>query len=105
MAEPITPQDVEDFVVTAMTGDTLVYHRGYLAADRADMTTCRPKTQQQKHVNLLGDLAWAHRARGEVALVQKRHGPRDYEYRMQRLPPRRMPRLSDSRLSRALQTA
>ncbi len=101
----MTLDEIEIFARTADAGESLVYHRGYLAADRADLQTGLSKTPEQKRVNLIADLAWAYHSRGVVALTQKRHGPRDYSYIMQRCRRRFAPVLSNDRVTRVLQRA
>lgn len=47
----MTPEQIYEFLESALPGDTLVYHNGYLARDRADMITGKPKTHEQRHVD------------------------------------------------------
>jgi hypothetical protein len=62
-------------------GDTLTYHRGSLVHDRSPTTS---GLQRREHAELA---RVARRARaladaGLARLVQQRHGPEDYEYKI-----------------------
>lgn len=102
----MTPEQIYEFLESALPGDTLVYHTGYLARDRADMLTGKPKTHEQRHVDTIAEMAWSGMTGGKVFLVQSRVDRDRYEYKMlkrmerhiERRVARHLPRLSDDML-------
>lgn len=65
------------WVGLALPGDTIVYHRGFLALDREDGSSGHPEATQLRR---LADRArWAAEA-GLVHLVQRRLGPDRFAY-------------------------
>jgi hypothetical protein len=77
------------WVGQASIGDTLTYHRGSLAHDRS-RTTSRLPRREQAELTRVARRALALADAGRARLVQRRHGPQDYEYKIviRRRPPR-----------------
>ena len=65
-----------------------VYHRGYLPRDCQDIVGAQTKkllrqgeiTQEAADLRRLRKSVWDTARRGEGYLLQRRHGPFDYEY-------------------------
>lgn len=63
----------------ASPGDTLQYHRGYLAIDRDPIHERLPKKDREELGRLSDRAHWAAE-RGLAHLLQRRHGECDYSY-------------------------
>lgn len=66
----MTAADFTDDVRNAKRGDRIVYHMGFLFADR----------QRHKAVHATGSAAWREYEAGNVALVQRRIDDKGCEY-------------------------
>ena len=60
-------------------GDRLEYHRGLLAADRANGLSSS-ENANRRELSAIAARALALAEEGRLLLVQKRHGPGDYSY-------------------------
>lgn len=67
-------------ILNADPGESIVYHRGYIAYDRGEPTKKLPRTPEQVAVNETAKVAWSLYERGRVLLTQRRLGANDYEY-------------------------
>ncbi|MCB1489269.1 MAG: hypothetical protein KDJ88_17660 [Bauldia sp.] len=65
------------WVGEALPGDTLEYHRGFIAVDVGSGNLSTP--EQKALRKLVRSAAWASEA-GLVHLVQRRRGPGDFSY-------------------------
>tara|TARA_R110002020_G_scaffold162963_2_gene348916 strand:- start:241 stop:465 length:225 start_codon:yes stop_codon:yes gene_type:complete len=66
-----------------------VYHRGYLPIDCGDEARRKTDlTDEQKSNCKLRDAMWRRARKGQVHLVQKRHGELDYSYLALPIPPK-----------------
>lgn len=72
-------EDMFFWLDKAREGESAVYYRGYLYADRQD------REQHGSERLKLADLAWKAYESSKVNLVQQRHGENDYSYIMQSL--------------------
>lgn len=83
--EEITVPAFERWLATSRPRDRFVYHRGFLAADREEVTLL-PQLGKYVHVfhepmHSLGQIAWHAYERGLVTLVQKKlPNGRGFEY-------------------------
>jgi hypothetical protein len=84
----------------ALPGDSLVYHRGFLAVD-CDYAISHLSKPERTRLTLVARRARLAEERGLVHLIQRRHGPDDYDYL---IVARRRPR-SQGRDSGALMPA
>lgn len=75
----ITGQQFEVWLKQAAPGDRLVYHRGYLAVDRA-RGSGRLSEAARRELVAVANLALALADRGEIHLVQRRYRDGDYSY-------------------------
>ena len=75
---PLTLGDLERFLSTAKAGDTIVYHRGYLALDRG--AGSRFGDDAGEELDHIATALMAMAEAGRVHLVQRRHGAFDYTY-------------------------
>ena len=73
----LTEAELCRWVGQAVPGDTLVYHRGFLAID-----ACGPGLDERGRRDLLrvAGRARSLAAQGAVHLLQRRHGPHDFAY-------------------------
>jgi len=95
----VTEHTICAWVGTAVPGDRLTYHRGFLAIDVAPDTHRLPECARIELVRA------ASRARllaeqGAIYLVQRRHGPDDYTYLLVARP---RPRTSEGALRLVLE--
>ncbi|HQS18443.1 hypothetical protein [Reyranella sp.] len=67
------------WIAQASPGDTLEYHRGFLALDACpdDQT---PRSDERRELARVGHIAWRAAEKRLVHLVQRRNGPDDYSY-------------------------
>jgi hypothetical protein len=72
LAQPRTEIEFLGWLGQARRGEAIVYHRGFLAADRS----CPPN----RDLNRLAKRALWAAEQGLVDLVQRRHGPEDTSY-------------------------
>ena len=63
----------------AQPGDTLVYHRGFLTVDCSPATSNLAKSERSR-LALVARRAILAQERGLACLLQRRHGPDDYDY-------------------------
>jgi hypothetical protein len=75
----VTRQEFEVWLKQARPGDRLVYHRGYLAVDRARGSGPLSESARRELV-LVGNLALALAEQGKAHLVQQRTGPDAFSY-------------------------
>ncbi len=78
---------LDGVVETHFEHEAFVYHRGYLAFDRAQIVVGSdgiPKVMICKEVDDVAKAVWAAHERGEVVLSQRRLGKMDWLYLMQR---------------------
>jgi len=95
----LTEADFCTWVGEALPGDTLEYHRGFLALDIAQGALTAP--EQRVLRRLAGRAAWAADCR-LVHLVQRRRGPGDFSYLAVKRPrPRSMRARSKAERRRA----
>ena len=62
---------------TAKTGDSIIYHKGYLAKDRGPLTV---PAKKQSDLSWVAAHALAESDAGKLALTQRRNGDFDYDY-------------------------
>ena len=67
------------WIAQAAPGETLVYHRGFLAADAAAVISKLPP-EQQRALRLVASAALRAAEQGLVHLVQARIGPDQFAY-------------------------
>ena len=75
---PLTLGHLERSLSTAKAGDTIVYHRGYLALDRG--AGSRFGDNAGEELDHIATALMVMAEAGRVHLVQRRHGPFDYTY-------------------------
>ena len=75
----ITEVELCTWLGSALTGDKLTYHRGFLTNDCHPSTSQLPK-HQRTELARVARRAWAANEMGLAVLVQRRHGPKDYTY-------------------------
>ena len=85
---PITEIELCAWLGEAGTGDSLIYHRGSLANDRSPTASGLPPHKQMELARVARRVLAMAEA-GLVEVVQRRHGPDDYEYWI-RVRPRRL---------------
>lgn len=86
--EEVTAATFETWLRRSRPGDSMVYHVGFLAADREDVRFLGAPYNQHAHVfhepiHSLGDAVWRAYLHGKVDLVQRRKGERhrqQFEY-------------------------
>jgi hypothetical protein len=76
---PLTRQQFEAWLRQAAPGDRLVYHRGYLAVDRARGST-RLSEPDRRELGAVAKAALILAERGEIHLIQRRVEPGDFSY-------------------------
>ena len=79
----LTEMELCGWLGQAAPGDILEYHRGFLAADIDARSGCLPERDQTELVRL-GRRAMRAAEIGRAHLVQRRHGPNDYSYLLDR---------------------
>jgi len=67
------------WIAQASPGDTLEYHRGFLALD-ASIDGQTPKSDARRELARAARIAWRAAEKGVVHLVQRRRGPDDFSY-------------------------
>ena len=67
------------WIAQAVPGDTLVYHRGFLAVDATSVTSKLP-SEQKRALRLVASAALRAAEKGLVHLVQARIGPDQFAY-------------------------
>ena len=67
------------WIAQAATGETLVYHRGFLAVDATSVISKLP-AEQQRTLRLVASAALRAAEQGLVHLVQARIGPDQFAY-------------------------
>lgn len=67
------------WIAQASPGDTLEYHRGFLALD-ASIDGQTPKSDARHELGRVARRAWWAAEQGLVHLVQRRNGPDDFTY-------------------------
>jgi hypothetical protein len=67
-----------NWVGTAAAGDSIEYHRGFLAVDRSNASELDRKSRAA--CDELGDCAFRAAAAGQVDLLQRRVGPGSFSY-------------------------
>lgn len=83
--------DLWKWLETAKAGDRVVYHRGFLAYDRANFcgrseprSTCRcGQCWRARMAGEVAHVAFSRHEAGRAILFQRRIGERDYEYILQ----------------------
>lgn len=65
----------------ASPGDTIVYHRGFLAREISPLTQMLAEPERLALLRL-ANRAWSLAEGGLAHLVQRRHGNEDYDYMM-----------------------
>jgi len=89
----LTEIDLSNWIDQALPGESIAYHRGFLACDTKMHSLDTPLLKHKR-----AELARVHeRARqafdsGQVALVQRRHGEDDYSYLAIRSKPKKVSR-------------
>ena len=75
----LSEEDLCDWLGTAFPGDTIEYHRGYLAIDQA--AGLSPLTDaDRRRLSRVARRALIFAEEGQAHLVQRRHGDGDYSY-------------------------
>lgn len=67
------------WIAQASPGDTIEYHRGFLALD-ASTDGQTPKSDARRELARVARIVWRAAENGLVHLVQSRNGPDDYSY-------------------------
>jgi hypothetical protein len=67
------------WIAQASPGDTLEYHRGFLALD-ASIDGQTPESDARRELARVARIAWRAAEQGLVHLVQRRNGPDDFTY-------------------------
>jgi hypothetical protein len=70
----MTASEFHAWVAVAGDGEQVEYHRGHLAKDRVG------NGDRHQSIDQLATAALKASEAGDVALVQRRHGPADYAY-------------------------
>lgn len=65
----------EDWIETAESGNSFVYHIGFLVRDRGYGLFTYEKDARQHSVDAMGDMAYGFYESGDVWLFQKRFAP------------------------------
>lgn len=78
-ARPLEERQLCDWIAAASTGDSIVYHRGYLLIDRSE-TFSRLIPSDRKRVNQLAKRAWIACELGLVHLFSQRISEDEYRY-------------------------
>jgi hypothetical protein len=86
---PLTEAGLCKWIGAAAPGDTLVYHRGFLACDTSAVLQLLPESERVALMRVAGR-AWKLADAGLAHLIQRRNGDADYEYQIVARPrPRR----------------
>lgn len=75
---PLTLGDLERFLSTAKAGDTIEYFRGFLCLDRGACSRFGDNAGEE--LDHIATALMAMAEAGDVHLLQRRHGPFNYEY-------------------------
>jgi hypothetical protein len=75
----ITKQQFESWLRQAAPGARIVYHRGYLALDRARGSS-KLSEMSRRELAAVATLAMELAVRGQLHLLQRRHEDGDYSY-------------------------
>jgi len=67
------------WVAQASPGDSLEYHRGFLALN-ANIDSQTPASDARRELARVARIAWRAAEKGLVHLVQRRNGPDDFSY-------------------------
>ena len=78
-SRPLEESGLCDWIATASTGDSIVYHRGYLLVDRSE-TLSHLVPSDRKRVNQLARRAWIACELGLVHLFSQRINEEEYRY-------------------------
>lgn len=81
----ISDEDLQDFIATP-PGPVVEYHRGDLANDRIKSKDPSHDREAARISHIAGTIM-ALGEEGHLHLTQRRHGPMDYAYLMQRATP------------------
>ncbi len=76
---PLLVTAFRGWLTRAKPGDRIEYHRGFLALDRIKGTNSLKEGERRK-LAAVADHALALAGRGELHLLQERHGDGDYSY-------------------------
>ena len=76
---PLEERGLCDWIATASTGDSIVYHRGYLLVDRSE-TLSKLVPSDRKRINQLARRAWIACELGLVHLFTQRINEAEYRY-------------------------
>ncbi len=80
MPQPlITETDLCDWLGQADPGDSILYHRGFLALDVAVVHRRLPEPERRNLLRVANRAAWAA-DNGLAHLIQRRHGTDDFSY-------------------------
>jgi hypothetical protein len=86
---PLTEAALCKWIGAAAPGDTLVYHRGFLACDSSAALQLLPEAERVALKRVAGR-AWKLADAGLAHLIQRRNGNAEYEYQIVARPrPRR----------------
>jgi len=77
--KPLDEAGLCDWIAAASTGDSIVYHRGYLLVDRSE-TSSQLVPSDRKRINQLARRAWIACELGLVHLFSQRVGEEKYRY-------------------------
>ena len=75
----LTEIELCGWLAQAAPGDTLAYHRGFLALDRTAAARRLPEADRTE-LGRLARRAWWAAEQGLAYLLQRRHGSDDYSY-------------------------
>ena len=78
-AAPLTELALCTWLGAAAPGDSISYHRGFLAREVSPLTLMLPEPERLALVRL-ANRAWLLADAGLAHLLQRRHGEEDYEY-------------------------
>lgn len=85
----LSEEDFCDWLGTALPGDAIEYHRGFLAVDQ-DPSLSKMTDAQRRRLAAVARRALILADENRVHLVQRRHGDGDYSYlAIKATPPRR----------------
>jgi hypothetical protein len=76
---PLTEAALCKWIGAAAPGDTLVYHRGFLACDTSAVLQLLPEPERVALMRIAGR-AWKLADAGLAHLLQRRNGGEHYEY-------------------------